>query len=75
MTLKEMHRRLGEIIEDHNRCGWSERNDQQVIVRAQRPDRKRRCYMVIGIDYACGGSLNLGDGEWLTELKGTVKRF
>ncbi len=32
MTLKELHKRLGEIISQNDERGWSERNDLPMVV-------------------------------------------
>jgi hypothetical protein len=77
MTLKQLHQRLGEIIAEHERKGWGERNDQPVIVFAQNPSRKRRHDIRIQLDRIASGSygVHLNDNDqttWTTEARGTV---
>jgi hypothetical protein len=81
MTLKEMHKRLGDIIESHAANGWSERNDQPVIVVVQNPKYKRDHDMHIGIERVAFGSYGINvtsndpDITWVTEAKGTIHKF
>ena len=50
MTLKEMHKRLGDIIEYHESRNWHDRNDQPVIVLVQNPKYKCLHTMYVGIE-------------------------
>lgn len=37
LTLRELHARLGEIIAEHDKRGWSERNDAPMYMRIEQP--------------------------------------
>ena len=78
MTLKEMHKRLGDIIAEHEARGWGDRNDQPVVVRVQNPKYKRRHEMYIGITRVASGTLSahdVFDGAHMTEAIGTIYKF
>lgn len=74
MTLKQLHRRLGEIIAMHDARGWSERNDQKVIVRLVRVTPsgrlKNRWFL---LNNAYDGSLGFGGSERYIEVDANEK--
>jgi len=42
LSLKQLHKRLGNIIEENKRRGWDERNDLPVAIQVYRPIKKNR---------------------------------
>lgn len=75
MTLKQLHQRLGEIIAEHDARGWSDRNDQRVVVKiaGQTPKgRIRNRYFVL--NYARTGSVGFGGApELFSEVEANEK--
>jgi hypothetical protein len=66
LTLRELHARLGEIIAEHDKRGWSERNDAPVYARVEQPKTpsgRLRPDHFIPIHFGCS-SLT---GFWLKE--------
>ncbi len=64
LTLRQLHKRLGEIIAEHEARGWGVRNDQLVVmeVRQERtPKGRYRPSLYLPVLGACSGTVSIGD--------------
>jgi len=65
MTLRQLHELLGQIIAAHDAKGWSERNDQEIVINLQRRTPMGLKTRHFALSFVGGGSYGLS-GKWYT---------
>jgi hypothetical protein len=68
MTLKELHKRLGVIIFENEARGWSDRNDQTVIIEITPPSSRKRSRRsrYLKLQYASSATMGIAGQQYMS---------